>query len=67
MGEVNCRTGVSLEAFLNACPNNFRAGEIKKKKKPLLYHLLDFFPFSAIINRYVTPDSPSTLVEVRTN
>lgn len=66
MGEVNCRTGESLEASLNACPNNFRAGE-RKKKKPLLYHLLDFFPFNAIINRYVTPHSPSTLVEVRTN
>lgn len=39
----------------------------KEKKKPLLYHLLDFFPFSAIINRYVTPDSPFMLVEVREN
>lgn len=59
MGEVNCRTRVSLEASLNACPNNFRDGE--RKKKPLLYYLLHFFPFKAITNRYVTPDSSSCL------
>jgi len=63
--EVNCRTGVSMEASLNACSNNLRAGE--RKKKLLHYHLLDFFPHSTILNRYVTPGSPSTLVEVWTN
>lgn len=39
----------------------------KEEKKALLYYLLHFFPFRAIINRYVTPDSSSMLVEVRTN
>lgn len=48
-GEVNCRTGGSLEASLYACPNNSRASE-RKKKMLLLYHLLDFFPFRAVIN-----------------
>lgn len=65
-GEVNCRTGGSLEASLYACPNNSRASE-RKKKMLLLYHLLDFFLFRAVINRYRISDSPSTLVEVGTN
>lgn len=48
-GEVNCRTGGSLEASLYACPSKSRASE-RKKKMLLLYHLLDFFPFRAVIN-----------------
>lgn len=54
MEEVNSRTGVSLEVSLNVCPNNFKAEE-RGEKEPLLYHLLDFVPFNAMINRYVTP------------
>lgn len=66
-GEVNCRTGGgSLGASLYACPSNSRASE-RKKKMLLLYHLLDFFPFRTVINRYRISDSPSTLVEVGAN
>lgn len=41
----------------------------KKKKKPniTLHFALFFFPFSTLTKKYVTPDSPSMLVAVRTN
>lgn len=49
MGKVNCRTGVSLGASLNARPLLPVSLGVKKEKKPkkplLLYPLLDFFPF----------------------
>lgn len=69
MGKVNCRTGVSLGAALNACPLLPVSLGLEKEKKPkiLLYPLLYFFPFNTLNKKYATPDSPSMLVVVRTN